>query len=243
VPRYEADSIVEALCEFAFASGTQWDPTVFGAFRSAVGDAVLPIREAGEVVDVLVETSEEGSRQHTRRQQRMRFFSEDRSRLAQVGENLLIANVLRPYPHWGPFRAFILQTLDAYESAAKPDAIDKLTLRYIDKLPLSSDDAPLGEWIRSESPYLPAFLADATDSGFSRVEKPVDGGTEALTLVLEQHMGQRVLTLDTELVVAPQTLDRAALGAKLDALHGRVVEIFEACISDRTRATLRPLGG
>ncbi|MCA9574356.1 MAG: TIGR04255 family protein [Polyangiales bacterium] len=242
MPRYETDPIVEALCEFAFASTAQWDPTVFGAFRSAVGDAVLPIREAGEVVDVLVETTEEGVRQHTRRLQRMRFFSADRSRLAQVGENLLIANVLRPYPHWGPFRAFILQTLEAYESAAKPDGIDRLTLRYIDKLPLGADGAPLGEWIRFESPYLPAFLADAVARGFSRVEKPVVGGTEALTLVLEEHKGERVLTLDTELVVAPHALDRVALAATLDALHERVVEIFEACISDRTRAMLRPLG-
>lgn len=242
MPRYEEDSIVEALCEFTFAAGSPWDPTVFGAFRAAITDEELPIRETGEVVAFALEPAEGGLRQRSRRRPRMRFFNEDRTRLAQVGENLLAANVLRPYPHWEEFRPFIMRTLAAYTAAASPEKIEKLTLRYIDRISLPDPDTVLGDWIETESAYVPGFLADAKRGGFSRVEKPVTDGTEALTLVLDTNdKNQRVLSLDTELVCVEVLQEEEVLGKKLDALHCRIIDIFEACISQRTRDHLKPI--
>ncbi len=240
MPRYEEDSIVEALCEFSFAAGCAWDPTVFGRFREAITDAELPVREAGEIVEFALEPAEGGLR--ARRQARMRFFNQDRTRLAQVGEDLLVANVLRPYPHWEVFRPFILRTLAAYTEAANPEAIEKITLRYIDRITLPEADTVLGNWIQTKSAYVPGFLEDAKRGGFSRVEKPVVDGTEALTLVLDtDDENHRVLSIDTELVCAQVPPQKEALGTKLDKLHDRMIGIFETCITPRTRELLKPM--
>ena len=239
MPRYQEDSIIEALCEVVFAPGDPWDPTVFGAFRHRITDELLPIRESGEVVDFALQPAKDGLKHVTHRSPRMRFFSSDRARLAQVGENVLVANVLRPYPHWEVFKPFILQTFRAYVAAASPVRVERLTLRYIDRIELPDEASVLGDWVATTSPYLPTYLADAQQGAFNRVEKPVDGGTEALTLTLDVDEGTRVLRLDTELVSVGPAMEPAALDPLLESLHDRINEIFEACISERTRELLK----
>lgn len=240
--RYAEPSIIEALCEFVFVAGEPWDLTAFGRFADRFGEH-LPTRDQVEVMTVDVKALPGRVEQAMVRKPRLRLFSEDRTHVAQVGENLVSANVLPPYPHWNEFRRFILETLDGYVAAAKPARIERMTLRYIDRIEPPATDRVfrLGDWIEAGSAYVPAFLADSAASATNRAEKEVDGGTEAVTVGLQtDDEARRVVMLDTELVVRDLTIDARELVVRLDVLHERVIAVFETCISQRTRQLLQP---
>ncbi len=239
--RYAEPSIIEALCEFVFAPSEQWDLTVFGRFDANL-QGRLPHRDQIEVMALNVRNLGAGIEQAMAREPRVRFFSSDRTRLAQVGTNLLSANVLPPYPHWPEFRSFILECLRAYIEAARPSKIDRMTLRYIDRLsPDGQGDFRLGDWVEAGSTYVPRFLVDSSTTATSRVQKSVGGGTEVVSVVLQaDDEGRPFVVLDTELVTNDVSLDPEVVGERLDVLHRRVTEVFEACITDKTRALLKP---
>lgn len=239
--RYEAPSIIEALCEFVFAPGAPWDFTVFGRFDGFLNGA-LPIREQVEVMALNVRNLGSGIEQEMVREPRLRFFDANKTRLAQVGPNLLSSNVLPPYPHWPTFRAFILDNLDAYVKAATPVKIERMTLRYIDRItPEASARFRLGDWILAGSAYVPSSLGDSTISAQSRVQKQTSEGAEVVTVVLQADEAQQPsIMLDTELAEQNVSLDRAGIQARLDGLHNRVIDIFESCISAKTRSLLKP---
>lgn len=238
MPRYEQDSIVEALCEFMFEPTTLWDPTVFGRFIAELGEIDYPHREVGEVVGFGLVAAGGGVVPHTEHQPRMRFFNTDRTRLAQVGAHLVAANVLRPYPHWQEMRDFVLRVLEAYRRAASPQAIARMTLRYIDRIELTSAPAVLGDWFEAGSDFVPGFLRDAGPGAFSRVSKQSGQRVDAVTIALDAS-SIPALMLDTELVVLSPVGSQPALSNQLDELHARVNAIFESSITDKTRRFLR----
>lgn len=239
--RYAEPSIVEALCEFVFAPGDPWDFTVFGRFDELL-KARLPHRDQIEVLAMNLRNLDSGIEQAVVREPRLRFFDSAKTRLAQVGPNLLSANVLAPYPHWPQFRVFILECMQAYAAAAKPASVDRLTLRYIDQVrPQHQAPFRLGDWIVTGSAYVPGFLADSTLSASSRVQKTVIESTETVSVVLQKEAdGRALIMLDTELVVRNLSLAPELVASRLDQLHERAIEVFESCITDRTRDFLKP---
>lgn len=147
--QYKNPSIIEALCEFRFKPDMPWDATVFGRYYERVRkeypereelqdfEATIGQREGGEVVQGL------------RRSPRMRFYTEDRSRLLQVGERLLVVNVLPPYPHWDGFQRVIFKALEKWnEIVDSSPTLDQVTLRYIDRFEHKAEGFRLGDWIR-----------------------------------------------------------------------------------------------
>lgn len=237
--RYAQPSIIEALCEFVFVPGAPWDFTVFGNFANALGGR-LPTREQVQVMAVNVRSVADGIEMV--REPRLRFLDDARTRLAQVGTNWLSANVLPPYPHWPSFRAFILESLEAYIKAASPSKIERMTLRYIDGItPPIQDKFQLGDWVQAGSPYIPSALRDSSKDALSRLQKQTVGGAEVVSVVLQPDpQGRLSIMLDTEVVLHDLELEPNTIGRRLDELHGRVVDIFEACISDNTRQILQP---
>jgi uncharacterized protein (TIGR04255 family) len=241
MPRYEQDSIVEALCEFAFEPSSPWDPTVFGRFLQELGESDYPHREAGEVVEVGLMTGNGGVFPSAQQQQRMRFFNSDRTKLAQVGPDLVTANVLKPYPHWSDFQPFIMKALRAYRSAGRPKSLARLALRYIDRIELPESASSLGSWLEAgSSDFVPGFLRDAGPGAFSRVSKQTGSSIESITVALDSSP-VLALIMDTELVLLFPPEGEDELVAVLDSLHERINEIFEGSITQHTRDVLRPV--
>ncbi len=241
MPRYQQDSIIEALCEFSFEPTTPaWDPTVFGGFLHAFGEGEFPHREAGEVVSLGLMASGGEVFPKAEHQQRMRFFNEGRTRLAQVGAHSVAANVLKPYPHWDEFKPFILRTLAAYRKAAPRSDIARMALRYIDQIQLPPGPVILGDWLVAGSDFVPGFLRDAGLGAFSRVSKRTGATMESITVALDSSP-MAALMLDTELVVLAPEGSEQEIGRRLDELHSRINEIFEQSVSDQTRSFLQPV--
>lgn len=245
VPRYVNDSIVEALCEVVFEPSVPWDPTVFGNFRQRIGDERFPIREAGEVVDLGLAQNDTMLAHQVKRQPRMRFLNPERTRIAQVGVDLVAANVLPPYPHWADFRSFALEVISAYRESASPRKLSRMTLRYLDRVTPTESEQQLGKWLDTNCVYIPSYLGDAGPGSLSRVTRPREDRIESVTAVYEAGDPPTVL-LDTELTVEQPSVavdDNKRIGDLLDVLHERVIEVFEACITEKLRQVLRPIGG
>lgn len=242
---YKNPSIVEALCEVAFRPRSRWDMTVFGRFYDLVRDS-YPNREAGEAVETDVGKVQGGIRQQVRHSPRMRFFSSDRNRVLQVGPNLLVANVLRPYPGWASFKPDIIHALSAYYESADPDQIEHLTLRYIDRLEIPRRDFhQLDKWIACDGSTFPRRLA-STDQGLAFRLETVDTPFRRLDIALGLGFPDRdadcvVLMLDMSQTRLESRSDSAGRETLLDEMHGALVMTFENCIRDPWRNLMGPL--
>ena len=130
------------------------------------------------------------------------------------------------------------------KKAAKPAKIERMTLRYIDRIaPPVQDKFRLGDWLEAGAAYVPGFLEDSSARATSRVQKNTNDGVEVVSVVHQpDDKGNPYIMIDTELVVEDIPLDEKTVGARLDLLHKRVIDVFEACISGKTRAILKPEG-
>ena len=238
--KYKKPSIVEALCEFKFLSGSEpWDITVFGDFRNRISDKLDGERETME--NVHVQAQEDKPMPAIRKEPQMRFWTKDKTKLAHVSRDLVSANVLHPYPGWKEFKKFILLILDKYRVAAKPGEISKITLRYIDRLDLPADDFKLGDWMNCDGQYLPRTLKELKDRLVYRFVRPINRNKHlgfSLRLV-PANQEQRNLTIDTE-AICDQPKPGSKIPGLLDVLHNKIIETFEGSITEGFRQFLEP---
>ena len=64
----------------------------------------------------------------------MQFLQEDEGAMVQVGPNLVAVNHLKPYSNWETFKQMIARSLEAYKKVADPQAINRIGLRYINRI-------------------------------------------------------------------------------------------------------------
>lgn len=234
--KYATPPVVEALCEVSFLGG-RWDSTVPGAFFERVRSR-YPHKEdhVRSPVDFLVEGAAATTRVHPP-QQIVRFCSEDRSRIVQVGRDLLVVNQLRPYPHFEQWCPVVAEMMGHYEELVQPGAIGKLVLRYLNHVEVPDAGPDLASWFRLY-PQVPDEI----------------GRTESFMLRLEirpQLPGHRlVLTLGSAETTSPATrgvlldLYDEVTGTQpsmrdvprlLDEAHRNIEAAFENTITDQLR--------
>lgn len=241
--RYQEPSIIEALCEFTFQPGAAWDATVFGRFYERI-ETEFPDREQGEVIEGLVEQKPDRVEQQVRRVSRMRFFNADRTRLIQLSENLLVVNVLRPYTHWDEFKRLIFDAAQRYGEVVPSAQVGRTVLRYIDQFEFDASTFRLGDWIECQGRYFPPGLADHALPVLYHMRLELSSSEQiAMGLgVRDEQQGQRrTVILDTEVTdLDVRQADRSAEAA-LDRMHTRIIDVFEGCITNKTREMLQPL--
>lgn len=129
------DPIAEAVCEFRF-DAPDWDWTVPGLVWAQIKDD-FPKKEEQTQIEFQVDTTSEGVVPNAQTGiGRMQFWREDRTALVQVGPEQLSIHQMKPYTGWPNFSRIIGQVLESYERAAPFKAINRVTLRYINRLPL-----------------------------------------------------------------------------------------------------------
>jgi uncharacterized protein (TIGR04255 family) len=235
---YAEPPLQEALCEFRFRGDTSWDWTVPGMLWERIGSefprkeskTVLP-KELLEAGDLPLEL-----RQATVRAQ---FFSESGSRLVQVGPDLLTVNVLPPYPGWIEFRPLILRVLETYREIAAPAQVERIGLRYINRVTVPSAEIELSDYFRAAigTPSagvgrLAGFLsvADFQHEGDAARLRYQFGSVEP------GGPGESAYLVDLDAFVAADGVpDWPLLSGALDRLHEIVEQAFEGTFTDRTR--------
>lgn len=243
---YQNDTIIEALCEFRFRPETPWDATVYGLFYERI-KAEYPRRQSLQDIEAMLGQAESGGLvQGLRRSPRMRFYSEDGTRLVQVGERLLVINVLKPYPHWDMFKQIVFDALAKWNDAVdEPQHLQLITLRYIDRFEQSADGFRLGEWINCGDEYFPKALGRQTGRATCQIQHEGSGDDRfsiGLKLWPTDDGARREVTLETEFLTAHvESPTRSALEPQLERMHAKIIDAFESSITDRMREMMKPL--
>ena len=148
---------------------------------------------------------------------------------------------LSPYERWDKFREEAKRLWDIYRSVFKPTMLRRLAVRYINRIdiPLKDRSVDLKHFLRTFPEVSPAMTQDITNC-FMQLELPQDdlGAVLQLTEAVIPPVKPDTLSvvLDIDLYREQDTpCDEKEIWEFFERLRTRKNEIFEACITDRTR--------
>lgn len=171
-----------------------------------------------------------------------RFSSGDGKQILQVRLDGFTLNRLAPYERWESFRDEARRLWEFYYAVANPKNINRVAIRYINRLDLPLPLSDFKDYLRTVpevAPDLPQGLADY----FMQLQIPQED-LEGMLVLIEalipppvEKAGQVVsILLDIDLfcsVILPGNGE--SQWKLLEKLRVRKNEVFEACITDKTR--------
>jgi uncharacterized protein (TIGR04255 family) len=172
-----------------------------------------------------------------------RFASDDQKYVFQARLNGFTLSRLAPYENWDTLRNEAQRLWSAYRHTLKPVKIERLAVRYINRLDLPGERIELKDYVRT-APEVSADLPQLMVGFFLQVSlfhddiKCISLLNE--TLVEPPHPGVVAVVLDIDLFRAedvPQ--EEEGIWRLFETLHDRKNEVFEACITDRTRELIQ----
>ena len=173
------------------------------------------------------------------------LVSEDRKRLVGVAPDTLSVHMLRPYQRadlgecggWGEFSGRINTALSAYWGVARPAGVQRIVVRYINKIVIPDPVLEVGDYLRSALPDI-SGLPETVLEFASRVVYHLD---EGVRLGLSQGGaraagGQLAVLLDIDASWESSSyLDVEMAMARAKALRDREREAFERVVTDKAR--------
>lgn len=238
---YASPPLVEALCEIHFSSDQQWDWTIPGLLYAEI-KGEFPNREQADHVSV--RWREDRSEVQKMTLQRLRYFSEDRRSLVQVGANVVVLNYLSPYPGWEQFRASIGRVLERYIAVAAPRKVTVCALRYINHIAIPEEGAMIEDYLTTV-PCTPGNLPETIVDWSLSLDIPHPEG-EGIVHVESGSLvsGDPGFLLDIQFIATkPQELDLVnGLMRWIDTAHRIIEETFEASITSTARSIFQEVG-
>lgn len=136
--------ITEAMCEFWFREDREWDIVVPGLIYEKVKD-VFPVTSPFHRLDATIQAGREGLRQRFQSQELARLRNSEKTALMQVGRGFVSIHKLAPYSTWDEFLRLIERGFAAYSDVRKPQAFERIGLRYINRIEMPCQDDALQE--------------------------------------------------------------------------------------------------
>ncbi|MDI6720336.1 MAG: TIGR04255 family protein [Methanomicrobiales archaeon] len=235
---YINSPIEEAICEFRMSPETDWDLAVPGLYYDRIREE-LPTREQRRVRSVELVMGTEGLMEELLVQDRMFFFTPDRSIGIQIGPKFLGVNVLKPYPSWQRFRPRIEHALRILTETVNVKGIYGMSLRYINLVQAPGLDVDPEEYFE----FLPRFgtgFPVHADSFMVGAELPFFDGQDACRIEVSDGIpsmpDSTAFLLNIEYFLAePESVPIDSAMDWLDRAHAKTIELFEASITDKAR--------
>jgi uncharacterized protein (TIGR04255 family) len=236
--------LVEAVCEFRFDPGEQWDWTVPGRLYDRIEDE-FPLREQVQGVGFTLQVGE-GPQPAVPTVQgnldRVLMSREDGTALVQVGPNQLVINHRLPYPGWDNFSNVIERILETYLDLV-PSSFQRVGLRYINQIPGPFDGlVDIGSLITLDPP-IPPEIERPLVNFYQRYElrhAEPEGILVHQTGMQPTLENETILMLDLDFGSLPASApDVSQAGPWLHAAHNRVEEAFLAYLNPELLDTMR----
>ncbi|MDQ2696723.1 MAG: TIGR04255 family protein, partial [Pseudomonadota bacterium] len=181
--KYRNPPIEEAIVEFHFRPGQEWDLTIPGKLHQhpAIKDQYPGKPRTHKIMEASFQAGPEQPATWAVREGPMRTQLVDTSghRLISVGPDMLSVNVLRPYDDWEQFRPRIDAALQAYAEVAKPNGVWRVGVRYINKIVVTGKAFDIPKYFTCGPPFAPGLPGQM--AGFiSRVEYLYDDAIKLL---------------------------------------------------------------
>jgi len=245
---YKNPPIEEALVDFHFQPGPEWDPTIPGKMHEHPHiKAAYPGKPRQQVLyQAEFQAGPRQERNLSLREELGRVQlvdSENPHRLITIGRDVLSVNVLRPYEGWESFRPRVETALEAYWAVVEPAAVVRIGVRYLNRLVVPLAKPTLDTYLRCVAPRVEGL--PATMDGFtSRMTYRYEDGIKLIVTQasLSAPPDMSTFLVDLDVIWEASTEGDGALGVQLDAvmdmvdmLHGRECTAFEATITDEAR--------
>ncbi|MBX7135700.1 MAG: TIGR04255 family protein [Fimbriimonadaceae bacterium] len=169
------------------------------------------------------------------------FTSVDEKQVAQFRRNGFTFSRLTPYESWGPFSGEARRLWDVYRKGLSPNAITRLAVRYINRIQLPPSIDDISHWLKTY-PEVAEGVSKLVAGFFMHVTVPLPELKGALALIetvderrLDKGDGVAII-LDLDLFrTADVPQDEESIWAYFEELHVRKNQVFEACLTDKTR--------
>ncbi len=237
---YKNAPIQEALVEFRFKPGQEWDPTFAGKLHThaSIESAYTGKPRLQKVMEAQIKAGPEEPPSFAVREGtgRTQLLSDDGSRLLSLGSDVLSVHELAPYSGWDNFRPRIEAALRAYDDVASPHGVTRIGVRYVNSISIPTSAMQLDHYFTCSPPHADGF--PETMSGFmNRVEYVEEGGVKFLltfaSIEAPSDSSGFLLDLDFNWQGPAAPLDDVM--HIVDDLHRREGLAFEATITDKAR--------
>jgi uncharacterized protein (TIGR04255 family) len=235
--RYQNPPVVEALFEVCFRGG-QWDTTVPGLFYEKISDR-FPKKSQVEDVQFELRVSRDAPEPKIlQRVERSQFVRANGSGMVQISPALLVVNQLRPYTHFENWRPLALEMLGLYRQLVKPEGIERLGVRYINRVVIPKPVVRMEDYFRVY-PHVPDDLGGAHGSFLLRFELPQSDPAHQMLVTFGSAPAEdpggwaALLDLYDVLGLAEEPFD--VVEKRLEEAHANIALAFEASVTDRAR--------
>ena len=245
---YEKAPITEALIDIQF-KGPETTPAQLLELQSGEGGSYpekKPLYFASILLDGTQPGEPPGFSSSGSTQRGWAFVAADKLQIWHVRTDGFTFSRLVPYQSWEPFRAEARRLWDLTRPFLKPEAVTRVAVRYINRLEFP---LPLRDFkdylltVPEVSPRLPQGLL----TYFMQLQIPQED-IQALLVLNQQLLPTQPdsqpktasVILDIDLFRAhelPQ--DEEGLWDLFEKLHEKKNEVFEGCITDRTRELIK----
>jgi uncharacterized protein (TIGR04255 family) len=240
VPRqYGNPPVTQAVCEFQFASDKAWDWTIPGLIYPKISD-IFPEKQQEQAFQLTVTPQ-----QHLQPVQRvstalskLQFLTKDKSRMVQIGPDLLAINVQAPYPGWPDYFKLISEQFRIYSEVASPKSFKRIGLRYINQIHFGTQGIETTRYF-NYYPHLPPTIEQAHGPFNMRVQHQFNEDRDVLVINFANIVPSDHLAYALDLDYSLTQPDKVQLGEGLNWVedaHARIEDTFEACITDELRS-------
>ncbi len=246
-PALQDPPIEEALCEFRFEPGQEWDLTIPGRLYTELRAAYPGKPRQQMFTGVALDTGQGAPPRLTFQHglARVQLVTEEGTRIVGVGPDVLSVHMLRPYQDaanpeksgWEEFRSRIDEALAAYWRIGEPLGVQRVSIRYINKIVVRAETVEPRRYILC-APGDIKGLPDRLSSFVGRVEYTYDDGVPLVVThaAADAPEGHVAFLLDIDVIWhGEEAIDRDAAVAKAEDLHEREGAVFEILITDETR--------
>jgi uncharacterized protein (TIGR04255 family) len=173
-----------------------------------------------------------------------RFLSADQKQIVLARLDSFTFSRLSPYDCWGSFRKETQRLWEVYQSLTNPKAITRLAVRYVNQLDLPLPLEDFKEYLQTVPEVSPTLFPQGLSGYFMQLQVPQEnpGGMLILNEAIVPPSNPDVVSvlLDIELSqMGNLRNNEVEIWDCLEKLRTRKNQVFESCITDKTRELIR----
>jgi uncharacterized protein (TIGR04255 family) len=244
--RYRNPPIVEVVCEFRFVPAEPWDLTIPGLVYERLKET-FPVRRPRKRLQTEAKAEAQGIRQEIQFTELAQFLGQDEVAFIQVGPNLLSINHLKPYPTWEIYKPMIQQGLKAYTGITAPKGIQRIGLRYINRIEIPDKHIELKDYF-SFRPFVGSQLPQDLSGFVIAIQSNYEEGRDSMRIQLvttdSETPDAAAFLLDLDYFLSqPESISLTEASEWIEQAHDRIQMAFEACLTDKLRDIFEVLQG